>query len=170
MTEQALGHTEPITAEAAKLTRRRKKMQVAKSTAVAATANLANLERRLEALTALRRQQRAALREAKNKQRALEKAIKASSKERTSLRESRKGARKAAAKARRNAHEVEAKYDRAVLSDLVRREKQSDLSAHAASRVAARPNPQPALKDSPHAAVAAIAPAAMSEASGNESR
>jgi hypothetical protein len=99
------------------------------------------------------------LREAKSQQSVLERAIKASTRQRGSLRESRKDARKAAAKAQRRAHEVEARYDRAVLADMVNREKQTDLSTHTTSGAVARPSTRPALDDSPHGAVAAIAPA-----------
>lgn len=157
MSEQPLHHGESITREAAKLTRRRSKLQTAKSTAAAATTNLRNLEAKLESLSLRRRQRKAALREAKSRQGALEKAIKASDKQRKALRESVKDASKAAAKAERNAHEVEAKYDRAVLSDLVRREKRSDLSTHPASGAAA--GTHAALDEPPPTAVAAIAPA-----------
>jgi chromosome segregation ATPase len=159
MSDQSLPHDESTRAEAAKLTRRRAKMQVARSTAAAASAKLTDLEGRLESLTRLRRQQKAALREAKSQQSVLERAVKASTRQRGSLRESRKGARKAAAKAQRRAHEVEARYDRAVLADMVHREKQTDLSTHATSGAVARPSTRPALDESPHAAVASIAPA-----------
>jgi chromosome segregation ATPase len=159
MSDQSLPHDESTRAEAAKLTRRRAKMQVARSTAAAAGAKLTDLEGRLESLTRLRRQQKAALREAKNQQSVLERAIKASTKQRGPLRESLKKARKAAAKAQRRAHDVEARYDRAVLADMVHREKQTDLSTHTSSGAAARPSTQPALDESPHGAVAAIAPA-----------
>src|SRR5882757_11146935 len=159
MSDQSLPHEESTRAEAAKLTRRREKMQVARSAAAAATAKLTDLEGQLAALTRLRRQQKAALREAKSQQSVLERAVKASTRQRGALRESRKDARKAAAKAQRRAHEVEARYDRAVLADMVHREKQTDLSTHATSGAVARPSTRPALDESPHAAVAAIAPA-----------
>jgi chromosome segregation ATPase len=159
MSDQSLPHDESTRAEAAKLTRRREKMQVARATAVAASAKLTDLEGQLESLTRLRRQQKAALREARNQQGVLERGLKASTRQRGSLRESRKDARKAAAKAQRRADKVEARYDRAVLADMVHREKQTDLSTNTSSGAVARPSTQPALDESPHGAVAAIAPA-----------
>ena len=168
MDEQSLNDGESMTAEAAKLTHRRRQMHVANSAATAATAKLTKLEARLESLVLQRRQQKIALREAKNRQTALKKAIKASGKQREELRGSVKSARKAVAKAQRNAHEVEVKYDRAVLSDLVRREKRSDLSTHPARGAAAG---TPAAVDaSPHAAVAAIAAGPERSARGRSSR
>jgi chromosome segregation ATPase len=69
----------------------------------------------------------------------LKKAMKASAKDRDSLRAARREARRAAAKADQRAATAEARYDRAVLADLVRREKDHDLSAHPVEPPAAHP-------------------------------
>jgi hypothetical protein len=60
----------------------------------------------------------------------LKAALKAAAKERDKVRGARKDARKAAAKANQRAAKAEARYDDAVLAGMLRREKNSDLSAH----------------------------------------
>ena len=61
---------------------------------------------------------------------ALKKAIKATGKQKDQLESARKDARRAAAQAQQRAAAAEAKYDRAVLAEIVRREKDHDLSLH----------------------------------------
>lgn len=77
-----------------------------------------------------RRNDEAGVRDARDHVAALKTTIKATKKERDKLRAARKDARRNAAKAAQRAATAEAKYDRAVLADMVRREKVTDLSTH----------------------------------------
>jgi chromosome segregation ATPase len=154
MTDQLTPPADSTNAEAAKLTRRRAKVQKATAASVTARSELADLDAQLESLTAARRQQKAAIRDAKKQKALAEETIKALTKRRRSLKESRKKARNTAAKAARRAHEVEAKYERAVLADMVREQKRADLSTHTTRGAA----PGTAVVDQPPVkAVTAIA-------------
>jgi hypothetical protein len=112
------------------LDRRRDKMQATSRIAVAAAAKVDALDKQLDADTNKRHRHEATLKSALDSVAVQKKALKATTKDRDRHRAARRAARSAAAKARRSAVAAEAKYDRAVLADMVRREKDHDLSAH----------------------------------------
>ena len=62
----------------------------------------------------------------------LEKAIKKSGKQRKSLRSALKDARAEATRVRQAAETAETQYEKAVLTEVVRREKTADLTTHPA--------------------------------------
>ena len=112
------------------LRRRRKRLQAAQGDAAATAAAVVALDSELESNAGQRRNYKAGLRDARAHVAALKTTIKATEKERAKLRAARKDARRGAAKAAQRATVAEAKYDRAVLADMVLREKIIDLSAH----------------------------------------
>jgi hypothetical protein len=112
------------------LDRRREKMQARKGAGEATAADVVSVDDQLAANASQRREHEAALQAALDAVAVLKKSIKASTKERNKLRSARKGARRVAAKAQQRTDTAEAKYDRAVLADMLRREKDNDLSEH----------------------------------------
>ena len=131
--------TSPYTADSAdggadtqesELDQRRDKLQAARATAENAAAEVEALDQHLETNAAVRRARETDLRTAMDRVAAAKKATKANAKDDDKLRTARKDARQVADQAQHKAATAETKYDRAVLADLVRREKDSDLSAH----------------------------------------
>lgn len=112
------------------LDQRRDKLQKARATAESASAEVEDLDRRLETNAAVRKAGETDLRRAMDRVAAAKKADKAHAKDDDKLRTARKDAGQVADHAQHKAETAEAKYDRAVLADLVRREKDHDLSAH----------------------------------------
>ena len=140
------------TVERSALNRRREKLQANKAAARAAIDAVADLDARLDHNSSQTRENEAALQAALDQVAALKKAIKATGKQKVQLDSARKDARRAAAQAQQRAAAAEAKYDRAVLAEIVRREKDHDLSLHSpaaglarlpATHRSARPQPSP---------------------------
>jgi hypothetical protein len=118
------------------LDRRRQKMQATRTAAQDAGAAVDELDTRLDTNSSETREHEAALHTALDRVAALKKAIKAAGKQNSRLASSRKDARRAAARAQQRAAGAEARYDRAVLADMLRREKDRDLSVHGAQPTA----------------------------------
>lgn len=138
--------TSPAVASAA-LDKRRAKLHAARSADDAAAARVVQVDGSLAANAALTREHDASLQTLRDRLADLEKAIKADRKKDTTLRTERDRARRTRAKTQQAAAAAEAKYDQAVLADMLRREKEHDLSAHpesgsapAPAGPAARPN------------------------------
>jgi hypothetical protein len=110
------------------LDQRRGKFQLAQEAATRAENRVTELDRQLEANAAQYRADKAALQEAIDRQSELKKGIKASAKQRDDMREARKSAGHVAEEARRRAHTAEAKYEKALLVDMLREQKSKDLS------------------------------------------
>jgi hypothetical protein len=130
-TATATGLSGPPTAERSVLDRRRNKLQVAKAYAASAVSDFRRLDEQLASNDDQRREQEASLQAALDRVVLLKKAIKASIKEADKLRAAREDAGKRATEAQQRVTAAEARYDRAVLADMVRREKENDLAAHA---------------------------------------
>jgi hypothetical protein len=128
--DTATGLSGPLTARSV-LDRRRNKLQVAKAYAASAVSDLRRLDEQLASNDDQRREQEAALQAALDRVVLLKKAIKASIREAGKLRVAREDVGKRAAEAQQRVTAAEARYDRAVLADMVRREKENDLAAHA---------------------------------------
>lgn len=121
------------------LDRRRETLLARTSVADESAAKLTTLDEELRATSRRRRDDEVSLSAALIRIAELKKSIKSAGKRRTKLRSARKDARQVHTKARKRAEVAEAKYDHAVLADLLRREKDRDLAAHAAQR----PGPAP---------------------------
>jgi chromosome segregation ATPase len=111
-----------------RLKRRRRKAQAAKAAAEAAQTGVAELDTQLNANAAQSRKIEVALQRTRDEAARLRKTLKAAAKDRAKLRSDRKKARRATAKAQQKAHSADAKYDQIVLTEMVRREKERDLS------------------------------------------
>jgi hypothetical protein len=109
---------------------RRETLRTRAARSAASKAKVTSLDEQLEMNSAARREHEANLQAALDTVAGLKKAIKKADKQRAKLRAARKNARRADAKARQRASTAEAKYDRALLADLVRREKDRDMSQH----------------------------------------
>jgi chromosome segregation ATPase len=105
---------------------RRDKAAAAASAAEKAQAGVAELENRLQTNATLTTQQTQALRNAEAEAKRLKRSLKLTAKERSRLAAARKKAAARAAKARQKQQAAEAKYDKVVLADIVRREKERD--------------------------------------------
>lgn len=124
----SLGDTD---VEAASLDRRRKKLQAAKRAVATTRADVSKLDSHLDSNAAQHGEHQAALRTAMDRVATLQKTIKASRSTRDKLGVARKAAQRAATEAAHRADKAEAKYDRAVLADMLHRQKVSDLSMNA---------------------------------------
>ena len=140
------------TVERSALDRRREKLQANKTAARAAIDAVADLDARLDRNSSQTREYEAALQAAVDRVAALKKAIKAAGKQQVQLDSARKDAQRAAAQAQQRAAAAEAKYDRAVLAEIVRREKDHDLSLHSPTASAGT-----AASDAPFGATSTIA-------------
>lgn len=118
--------TSPEQAESSTLERRRGRSLAANQAAEQARADAQRAEAQLEANTAQTAEHETALQHAMDEAARLRKALKALTKQRGKLRSARKEARRSASKAQRRARTAEAKYDRSVLAEMVRREKEGD--------------------------------------------
>jgi len=127
----ASGMSCPSTAERSMLDRRRNKLRVAEAAAAGAVSDLRRLDEELASNNDQHREQEASLQAALDRVVWLKKAIKASVKKAGKLRAAREDVGKRAAEAQQRVTAAETKYDRAVLAEMVRREKDNDLDAHA---------------------------------------
>jgi chromosome segregation ATPase len=123
----SLGETE---VEASNLDQRREKLQAMRRAVAATATDVGVLDKKLHKNAAQHRTHEAGLQTALDRVAALKKTIKASKKARDKLSAARKDARRAAAKATHRADTAEAKYDRAVLADILRRQKVADMLLH----------------------------------------
>jgi chromosome segregation ATPase len=114
------------------LDRRRDRADVARKAAEAAQARVADLDARLAAGEEQLREHEAALEAARQEITRRKKAIKATGKQRGKLQKARDAAWRAAAKSRRKAVAADAKYDKVVLAEMVRREKDNRAAPEAA--------------------------------------
>jgi chromosome segregation ATPase len=122
-----LGETE---VEASNLDQRREKLQAMKRAVAATATNVGLLDKKLDKNAAQHRTHEAGLQTALDRVATLKKTLKASKRARDKLRAARKDARRAAAKTAHRADTAEAKYDRAVLADILRRQKVADTLLH----------------------------------------
>jgi hypothetical protein len=113
------------------LDRRRNKLRVAEAAAAGAVSDLRRLDEELASNNDRHREQEALLQATLDRVVWLKKAIKASVKKAGKLRAAREDVGKRAAEAQQRVTAAETKYDRAVLAEMVRREKDNDLDAHA---------------------------------------
>ncbi|HEY1968258.1 MAG TPA: hypothetical protein VGH89_09945 [Pseudonocardia sp.] len=159
--------------KSARLDRRRAELQAARGRADGAAASVVSLDTQLRANAAQTSQLEGELAAARDRVAVLKKSIKASQKEQRKLRQARKQARVRAAKDQQRASDVERRYDRAMLAEIVRREKQQDLTQHSQSspapsaapaKAAAPAAPAPAAPAAAPAAAAPAAPAAPAKA------
>lgn len=117
-------------AQVSTLDRRREKLQGTRAAAESAIGRIAALDELLETNSTRQREHEAGLQAALDRVATLKKAIKAATKRDSKLLTARKDARRLATRAQQRAATAETKYDRAVLADMVRREKDDDLSRH----------------------------------------
>src|SRR5581483_5229063 len=129
----------PSDNDAAQLDRRREKLQSRKAEAELASRKLSKYAEALESNSARVGQLEADIATTRDRLAVLKKSLKNARKERDKLREGRKKIRQNAAKAAQRAADAERKYDRSMLADMLAREKQQDLSRHAASAAPASP-------------------------------
>jgi hypothetical protein len=108
------------------LDRRREKAGSAGAAAAAAQAAVTDIDHQLKTVASLTEQQEQALHRAVEEAARLKRSLKAASKRRTELVQERKKAVVRAERARAKAAAAEAKYDKELLADLVRREKEKD--------------------------------------------
>ncbi len=127
-----------------KLHRRRDKAQAAKAAADKARAGVTQLDDQLKANATQTQNVETALQRAQEEVARLKKALKASIKERAKLRSARKRAQDVAGRTQRRAETAEAKYDKIVLAELVRREKDKDRARSTSHDVAETPEPKAA--------------------------
>ena len=131
------------------LDRRRDKWQTTQQTLTAAQARIADLDKMLDANAAQRSEHEIALQAALDRQAELKTALKASAKEHDHLRASRKHADRDAGTALHRAQAAEAKYDKALLADMLRQQKTTDLSAHTGGTKSPAPRAANRLTDTP---------------------
>jgi chromosome segregation ATPase len=124
-----------VSKDAAALGRRRETLRKRTAAAAVSAAKVSSLDQRLNAKAATSREQEAALRSARDRVAALKKALKASQRQLAKFRTAHADAVKADAKAHQRVSTAEAKYDRAVLADVVQRQKERDLASHVAPPV-----------------------------------
>jgi len=124
------------TGEARRLERRRDKLRAARATADSAAVQVTRLDAELTATASRIGELEAELAAARDNVAVVKRSIKAVEKQRANLRAERKQARRDQAAARQKADDAERRYDRAMLADMVRREKQQDLSRHAEPQAA----------------------------------
>jgi septal ring factor EnvC (AmiA/AmiB activator) len=118
---------------------RRDKLRNARASAAAAGARVAKLDGELTANANQNGKLEAELMAARDLVAALKKSIKSSRRRKAKLRERRKDAREVSAKTQQRATSAERRYDRAMLADMVEREKQHDLAQHATEPVVVSP-------------------------------
>ena len=136
--------TPPKGPDTSTLDRRRSKAEAAKEAADRAEANVAELDARLTALTTQTQQDQSALQRAQDEVTRLKRAVKTATKESVTLQARRKKASAAAVKAQAKAQSAEARYDEAVLADMVRRERDRDRAAAASATKSEQPADVPA--------------------------
>lgn len=130
---------------AAELARRRNTLRKRQAGAERTGREVAELDKALERNVAQTGEQEAELRTTLDRVAMLKKTIKAGKKYRDKLRAARKKARGRDADARQRASTAEARYDKSVMADMVRREKQRDLAQHDLAQHDPRAGAAPAL-------------------------
>ncbi len=108
--------------------RRRDTLLATRATQTASDAEVARLDTELDANANRVSQMEGELANARDRVAALKKSIKAARKYRVKLRAGRKRARQNTAKAQQRAAEAERRYDKAMLADMLAREKQQHLA------------------------------------------
>lgn len=139
-----------VTTTAQPLDRRRDKAGTAAAAATQAQAAVTDIDHQLETLASLTEQQQQALHRTVEETARLKRSLKAAAKRRAELAKERRQAVAKADRARSKAAAAEAKYDKEVLADLVRREKEKDRagsSAPAPERSRSRASRRPATAD-----------------------
>ena len=137
-----------MTTTARPLDRRRDKAGSAGAAADAAQAAVTDIDHQLKTVASLTEQQEQALQRAVEETARLKRSLKAASKRRTELVKERKKAVAKAQRARARATAAEVKYDKEVLADLVRREKEKDrASSSEPAKPAARTSRRPAAAE-----------------------
>jgi septal ring factor EnvC (AmiA/AmiB activator) len=99
------------------------------------------IDRELAGTSERLREQQRTLQSVHAQAESLKKSIKQLKDRRETLRDKRKNARKHNGKARKKLEAAEAKYERSVVDEMVRREKMIDLSEHSAPATSARSLP-----------------------------
>jgi len=112
--------------QSSQLDRRREQATSAASAADKAQSGVTELDNRLQTNTSMTRQQKQALRNAEAEVTRIKWSLKAAAKERDQLTRARKKAVAKVDKARIKAEAADAKYEKSVLADMVRREKIKD--------------------------------------------
>jgi hypothetical protein len=115
-----------------RLERRREQLRRSRERLGTAETTVQDAESRLRALQATRQEARRRLQAAEQEVAAARKQLKRSAKEQQRLQEQRRKARKRSGNLAAAVRAAEDKYDKAVLADLVRREKDRDLAVHTA--------------------------------------
>jgi chromosome segregation ATPase len=130
---------------------RRDKAATAAGAAEKAQAGVTELDNRLQTNASLTTQQTQALRAAQAEANRLKRSLKLTAKERTRLTAARKKATAKVAQARKKQQAAEAKYDKVVLADMVRREKERDRAQKStgSTRVSTTAGAGPAAADPP---------------------
>jgi hypothetical protein len=118
------------------LDRRRDRAADAARSAEQAQAGVTELDHRLQTNASMTTQQKQALRNAEAEVARLKRALKTGAKERDRLTRAHKKAADRAGRAQAKSKAAEAKYDKSLLADLVRREKAKDLAGAAKPPVA----------------------------------
>ncbi|MFI7539922.1 hypothetical protein [Actinoplanes sp. NPDC049599] len=118
-----------MTTTARPLDRRRDKAGSAGAAAVAARTAVTDIDHQLKTVANLAEQQQLALHRAVEETARLKRSLKAAGKRRSELVMERKKAAARADRARAKAAAAEAKYDKELLADLVRREKEKDRAS-----------------------------------------
>jgi chromosome segregation ATPase len=111
------------------LDRRRVKAASADAAADQAKSAVTDIDHQISTITDLTEQQEQALHRARDEITRLKRSLKAAGKRRAELTRQRKKAAAEAARARAKATAAEAKYDKEVLAELIRREKEKDRAA-----------------------------------------
>jgi chromosome segregation ATPase len=130
-----------------KLARRRSRLRRARTVAHEADAEVNRLEVELASSLGRTAELQAELAEIRDRAAALKKSIESTRGYQSKLRAARTQAGRDSAKARQRAAAVEQKYDRALLADMIKREKRRDLAEHplmAPARSADASTPVPA--------------------------
>ena len=120
---------------------RRGRAQAAKAAAEAARSRLEQVDDQLNATAAEVREHETALRRASDEVQRRKEAVKAGGRRQKQLTAVRGKVASAVAKAQQKARAAEQKYDKAVLADLVRRERDRDLAAHSDSPATPQTSP-----------------------------
>jgi hypothetical protein len=127
------------------LDRRREQNMAAKYAAEKAHTAVTDLANRLQTNADLTQQQTLALRNAEAEAKRLKRALKTQARDRNRLEKAHQKALSKAAKASRRAEDMDDKYSKSVLADMVRREKERDQAAATAPSAAVVPMPEKAV-------------------------
>ena len=118
--------SDAVTTTAKPIDRRREKADAAGTAAGQAQAAVSDIDNQLKTIASLTDQQEQSLRRAQDEAARLKQALKAAAKRKAELVKQRKKAVARAGQAGAKAKAAEAKYDKEVLAEIVRREKEKD--------------------------------------------